>query len=65
MAKLIIEVPTLAQAYDLALWYEGQGEQDANVWFETRDLKAPKADVMHTDGCVQILSKDIVVLYTK
>lgn len=34
MAKLIFEGLTMAQAKMLGEWYGGQGESDADVWFE-------------------------------
>ena len=49
MAKLVIENISIEQARELAHWYEGQGEQDADVWFECQDheprLRAPLTDV--------------------
>ena len=37
MAKVIFDGLTKEQAKQLANWYEGQGEQDASVWFECQD----------------------------
>ena len=35
-------------------WYEGQGEQDADIWFECRQAEGDiECDSMHTD-----MSKD-------
>lgn len=45
MARLIIENITLKQAKALAHWYEGQGEQDADVWLEEQGCRAPLVDV--------------------
>ena len=65
MAKLIIEVPTLAQAKELANWFEGQGEQDASEWFEVHELEAVYADVQ-TKGWLKVDKKEeTVTLKTK
>ena len=45
VAKLIIDNLTMAQAKTLAEWYEGQGEQDANVWFDISGVPTPYVDV--------------------
>ena len=34
-----------AHARMFATWYCGQGEQDADIWFETNDLDTPYRDV--------------------
>ena len=36
MPKLIIEVSTLKQAAVFAEWYQCQGEQSADIWFDER-----------------------------
>ena len=64
MAKLIIEVETLDQAKELAHWYEGQGEQDADVWFECNDVKTPISKTNHPGGCIQVDEEnETVILY--
>lgn len=44
MARAIFDNITLSQAHTLASWFEGQGEQDCEVWFEAHDVESPKAD---------------------
>lgn len=41
MATLIFTNLTWEQAKCLAKWYEGQGEQDADVWFSEQQIKTP------------------------
>jgi hypothetical protein len=41
MAQVIFHSMTLEQAKTLAKWYEGQGEQDASVWFEIKGVEVP------------------------
>jgi len=66
MARLIIEVPTMEQAEVLAHWYEGQGEQDAEVWFEMQGTDTPMSDVQHKGGCIHTDDKtETVTLYCK
>ena len=64
MAKLIIENLTLEQAKELAHWYEGQGEQDAGVWFECQDKSAPSVDVSHKPSWIQI-DDEVVTIWCK
>jgi len=45
MARVIFEGLTKKQAKTLAEWYEGQGEQDADVWFDCKNVKTPMTDV--------------------
>jgi hypothetical protein len=45
MAKCIFTNLTKEQAKVLASWYEGQGEQDADVWFDVSNgIKTPYTD---------------------
>ena len=45
MARVIIENLTKEQAETFVHWYEGQGEQDAEVWFDINDVETPYVDV--------------------
>lgn len=44
MAKVIFEGLTAEQAITLARWYEGQGEQSADVWFDCNGVPTPMTD---------------------
>lgn len=48
MARAVFENLTPAQAKELVNWYEGQGEQDAGIWFEINEVPVPYIDV-HKD----------------
>jgi hypothetical protein len=45
MAQLIIKNITMNQAKVLASYYQRQGEQHAEVWFEDRNEETPIVDV--------------------
>jgi len=62
MARLVIENLTLVQAKELAHWYEGQGEQDANIWFECQDppCSVPYVDV-HRKPWMQIDDNTVTI----
>ena len=45
MARFILEGLTKKQAEAMASYYEGQGEQDCEIWLEDRGCKAPLVDV--------------------
>lgn len=64
MYKVIFHVPTLAQAKELAAWYDGQGEQDADIWFEAQDLKAPYVDNQRKGGG-HVTKGNTINVYTK
>lgn len=53
MFKLLIEgFKTKAQAEAFADWYEGQGEQDADIWFEIHQSEG-KLDVSSMHAVLQ------------
>ncbi len=54
MAKCIFENLTPEQAETLAHWYEGQGEQDAEIWFDIHGVEVPFSDVQRKGGCMGI-----------
>jgi hypothetical protein len=60
-ARVIFENLTLKQAKTLAHWYEGQGEQDADVWFDTQGVKTPMTDVAKEGGFMKINGNDVHV----
>lgn len=45
MARLIFENISLKDAKIFVDWYEGQGEQNADIWFEENGSTAPLVDV--------------------
>ena len=61
MARVIFEVPTLEQAKVFADWYEGQGEQNADVWFECRQLDTPITNCFREGGCIEVQGDDVIV----
>lgn len=62
MARLIFENLTLEQAKELAHWYEGSGEQSADVWFDCRMLgRAPITNMKHEGGFMQVEGEDVRV----
>ena len=55
---------TPAQAETLADWYEGQGEQEAGIWFEENcEDRTPKTDCGRKGGPVEIDEDGNVVVY--
>ena len=66
MPKLIIEVSTLKQAAVFAEWYQCQGEQSADIWFDERGVKTPTSDCDRKGGCTETNRKEgTVTLYCK
>lgn len=65
MAKCIFENLTPKQAKVLAEWYEGQGEQSAEYWFEEKRTKTPMTDCGRKGGYKEILENGDVVVYCK
>ena len=65
MAKLIIENLTPEQAKVFASWHEGQGEQDAGVWFEDRNVETPLTDVSRKDGWKIVHPNGDVTIWVK
>ena len=60
MARVIFENLTMKQAKELANWYEGQGEQDAQVWFEEKEVDVPTVDV-HKKDCIKTVGDTVTV----
>jgi len=65
MAKLTFENLTPKQATTLAEWYEGEGEQDADIWFDDRAVKTPCTDCSRPGGYKEILENGDVIVYCK
>lgn len=42
-------------------WYEGQGEQDADVWFSENDLEAPYVHIDRKGGWKEVKEDEIIV----
>jgi hypothetical protein len=55
----------------LACWYEGQGEQQCDVWFEARSeeygtvIPVPITDVSRPGGYREILPNGDVIVYCR
>ena len=64
MAKVIIEGLTKEQATTFAEWYEGQGEQDADAWFDNASVPTPITDV-HREGGYMKVDDDTVTIYCR
>ncbi len=66
MAKLIFEGLSLTQARVFASWYEGQGEQEAEVWFDNQGVETPITDCGRDGGYVEIdKKKEVVTVFLK
>lgn len=68
MARCIFENLSTSQAEELAHWYEGQGEQDADIWFDAQGiegLKAPFADCGRKGGFMQITGMGDVIVHCR
>lgn len=66
MAKAIFEGLTMKQAKTLVEWYEGQGEQDADIWFDIHGVPTPFADCGRKGSCMEVDKKnETVTLYCK
>lgn len=53
------------QAQTLADWYEGQGEQDAGVWFEVHGVDVPMTDVARKGGYLEKDSDGNLIVHCK
>lgn len=51
MARLIFEGLSMGDAKELANWYCGQGEQQADVWFECQDADKGCSENAPTVDC--------------
>ena len=60
MARLIIENISIEQAKELASWYEGHGEQNADDWLSENGLRAPLVDVGRKD-CIKIEGDSVII----
>lgn len=56
---------TPEQAKTFAEWYEGQGEQDAGIWFEDRGVTVPLTDVRRKGGYFEKDADGNVIVYCK
>lgn len=46
MARCILDNLTPEQAETMADWFEGQGEQDAQIWFDAHEVPMPWSDLI-------------------
>jgi len=58
MARCIFDNLTHEQAVTLAKWFEGQGEQDCEFWFESKGVKPPTVNVRTSP---EIDGEDVIV----
>ncbi len=59
--KVVLKGLTKEQAKVFVDWYEGQGEQDADVWFEENGLEAPTVDTDRVSGWKKEKKNKIIV----
>jgi hypothetical protein len=64
VARVIFEGLSMKQAETLASWYEGQGEQSAEVWFDINDVPVPYVDI-RGKGIEVDKKKEEVTVYCK
>ena len=60
---MIFENLTPEQAKTLAGWYEGQGEQDADIWFDCHGVPTPYTD--GDKGYYKVQPNGDVIVYCK
>lgn len=65
MAKVIFENLTPKQALVLSDWFEGQGEQNCDIWFDANNTPSPLTDVQRKGGYREILDNGDVIVYCK
>lgn len=63
--KCTFENLTPKQAKILSEWYEGQGEQDANIWFDEHGVEVPYTDVSRKGGYREIDEEGNVKVFCK
>lgn len=62
MAKITFDGMTMEQAKCFAHWYEGQGEQDAGIWFEIHNLETPMTNMQAKPKWMEINEKEQAIL---
>ena len=62
MAKLILTGLTMKQAETLASWFEGAGEQQTDIWFESTGVTPPITHVGAKDWLVINKAKQTVTM---
>ena len=65
MPRCIFENLSTEQAKVLSSWFEGQGEQDADYWFEEANVPSVFADIDREGGYKEVLENGDVVVYCK
>ena len=65
MARFIFEDLTPEQAKVFADWYLGQGEQNADIWFEEQKQKTPYPDLKRPGGYPTILENGDVIVHCR
>lgn len=66
MPSVIFKGLTKEEAKTFAEWYCGQGEQDADIWFNANlDQHAPITDVSRNGGYKDVDENGNITVYTK
>ena len=65
MAKCIFDNLSPEQAKVLAEWFEGEGEQSCETWFDENNVPPPLTDIRHKGGYLEILDNGDVIVHCK
>jgi hypothetical protein len=65
MARLVLDNLTKKQAEAFASYFEGQGEQDCEMWMEERGCKAPLTDIDSSKGPWHYWHGDDLIIRTR
>lgn len=66
MAEVTFKGLTEEEAEELAKWYCGQGEQNADTWFDANiGHSAPQADIWRDDGFYDVDDNGDVTVFVK
>lgn len=58
---LVFKNLTRGQALTLSSWYEAQGEQDQDIWFDIQGVPSPCADVSRPGGYREETENQVIV----
>lgn len=65
MTKCIFENLSPQQAIILAKWFDGQGEQDCEIWFDAAGVESPTTDVNRNSGYMEVDESGNVTVYCR